>query len=34
MPYARYEPWFAVVLLMCLNYMSSELPSCSGAMEE
>lgn len=34
MPYAGYETWFAVVLLMCLNYMNSELPSYSGAVGE
>lgn len=34
MPYARYEPWFPVVLLMCLNYMSSGLPSYPGAIEK
>ena len=34
MPYARYEPWFAVVLHMCPKWTSSALPSHLGAMEE
>ena len=34
MPYARYETWFAVVVLVCLDYMSSELQPYSGAMKE
>ena len=33
MPYARYETWFAAVLLLCLSYMSSEPLSYPGAME-
>ena len=34
MPYARYETWFAIVVLVCLDYMSSELQFCSGAIKE
>ena len=34
MPYTRYEPWFAVVLQMCLEQTSSAPPLRLGVMEE